>query len=319
MPLSVLPILLCLSAAAPPDPVFDLAAIHALPLEAKVLARSEQDGIITEEMLYRSEMDGAKAVDVFAYLSFPKTARPLPAVVWAMPGLAPANTWWPQFFARRGYAALCVEYPMKGYRGSGQYALGMDLAGNPRQSGIYHAAVAFVRGVSYLQTRPEVDRQRIGMAGSSWGGFFTTLVVGIDPRLKVGASFFGSGNLQMGNNWWEAGGRSTKDAAFLRRWQATLDPAMRLPHQKTPIGWFTGTNDVFFWMPAVMQTHAMAAGPKHLALLSNWNHALSEPLDNEIGQPRNISRDGAKSQRDLSEFGCTKRQFRQVLSCFPIS
>jgi dienelactone hydrolase len=280
---AAIPLLLCLlPAAAPPDPVFDLGAILALPMEAKVLASSEKEGIMTEEVLYRSEMDGPKPVDTFAYLSFPKDRRPMPAVIWAMPGLAPANTWWPQFFARRGYAALCVEYPMKGYRGTGQYAIAMDMEGDPRQSGLYHAAVAFLRGVSYLQARPEVDRQRIGIAGSSWGGFFTTLLVGIDPRLKVGASFFGSGNLAMGNNWWGAAGQSAKDEAFLQRWQATLDPATRLSHRKTPIGWFTGTNDVFFWMPSVMKTHALAAGPKHLALLPNWNHALSEALDNEV-------------------------------------
>ena len=278
----VVTLLAALPAGAQSDPVFDLKTLLAPPLEAKVLARADKGDLTTEEVQYRSEQDGPKAVDVFAYFSYPKTRGPLPAVAWAMPGLGRANTWWPEFFAKCGYAALCVEYPMKGYRGTGQYDLGMDMGPDPRATGIYHAAVAFLRGVSYLESRPEVDRRRIGIAGSSWGGFFTTLMVGIDPRLKVGASFFGAGNLQMGNNWWGPAGRSSKDAAFLQRWQTTLDPALRLPASKTPIGWFTGTNDVFFWMPTVMRTYAMAAGPKHLALLPNWNHALSEPLDNEV-------------------------------------
>ncbi len=278
-------ILLCyagLPAAGRADPVFDLAAILAPPLEARVLAKAEKGGVVSEEVLYRSEMDGPKRVDVFAYFSYPKGGKSLPAVVWAMPGLAPANTWWPEFFAKRGYAALCVEYPMKGYRGTGQYEVSMDMGTDPRAAGICHAAVAFLRGVSYLQTRPEVDRERIGIAGSSWGGFFATLMVGLDSRLKVGASFFGAGNLTAGCGWWGGPGHSSKDPAFLSRWQATLDPAIRLPNRKTPIGWFTGTNDVFFWMPSVMKTYDMATGPKHLALLPGWNHALSEPLDNEV-------------------------------------
>ena len=201
--------------AAAVDPVFDLPAILAVPMEAKVLARAEKDTRVTEEVLYRSEHDGPKRVDVFAYLSYPKGRKSLPAVVWAMPGLAAANTWWPEFFARRGYAALCVEYPMKGYRGSGQYDIAMDMGADPRAGGIYHAAVAFLRGVSYLETRVEVDPGRIGIAGSSWGGFFATLMVGVDRRLKVGASFFGAGELPLGCGWW--GGPSCPG----RRWCST--------------------------------------------------------------------------------------------------
>ena len=29
-------------------------------------------------------------------------------------------------------------------------------------------------------------------------------------------------------------------------WRKTLDPAWRLPTKKTPIAWFTGTNDRFY-------------------------------------------------------------------------
>jgi hypothetical protein len=105
-------LLLCsgmLSATPPADPVFDLDTILAPPLEVRVLGKAEKGGLVSEEVLYRSEMDGPKRVDVFAYFSYPKGGKSLPAVVWAMPGLAPASTWWSEFFAKRGYAALCVE------------------------------------------------------------------------------------------------------------------------------------------------------------------------------------------------------------------
>jgi hypothetical protein len=51
-------------------------------------------------------------------------------------------------------------------------------------------------------------------------------------------------------------------------------PAWRLPRRDTPLAWFTGTNDWFFWMPSLMKTHDMAGGPKHLSLVPNWDHAL---------------------------------------------
>ena len=138
--------------------------------------------------------------------------------------------------------------------------------------------------MTYLESRPEVDRNRIGMAGASWGGFFTTLMVGIDPRLKVGSSLYGCGSLQLGNAWWDGVSRSSQEPigpAERERWRTTLDPAWRLPRSKTPIGWVTGTNDAFYSMPALMKSYEMAAGEKHLTLVPNWDHALPNQLGNE--------------------------------------
>src|SRR5262249_20366608 len=117
----------------------------------------------------------------------------------------------------------------------------------------------------------------IGMAGSSWGGFFTTLMAGIDPRLKVASCLYGTGNLQLGNAWWDGQSRNSRDLAGPQqreRWSKTLDPGLRLPTKKTPIAWFTGTNDGFYIMPSVMQSYETVAGPRHLMLVPNWHHAL---------------------------------------------
>jgi dienelactone hydrolase len=83
-----------------------------------------------------------------------------------------------------------------------------------------------LKAVSYLESRPEVDKDRIGMGGSSWGGFFTTLMVRVDPRLKAGACLFGTGNLQLGNAWWDGQsrhGRKPPTLAERERWRKTLD------------------------------------------------------------------------------------------------
>ena len=57
---------------------------------------------------------------------------------------------------------------------------------------------------------------------------------------------------------------------------------MRLKNTKTPIAWFTGTNDSFYWLPALMESYECAAGPKHLSILPNWNHALTPELDEQV-------------------------------------
>src|SRR4051812_24952246 len=89
------------------DPVFDLPVLLAPPLEARVLKSTETKGIITEEIMFHSHKDGDKRVDIFAFFSYPKGAKKLPAFVWNQGGLYQATTYWTEFGARRGYATLC--------------------------------------------------------------------------------------------------------------------------------------------------------------------------------------------------------------------
>ena len=42
-----------------------------------------------------------------------------------------------------------------------------------------------MRCVDYLQTRPEVDPERIGMMGLSQGGTMTTFTAALEPRIKA--------------------------------------------------------------------------------------------------------------------------------------
>ena len=279
--------LFLICSAAFSDPVFDVKALTSTPLNARIISSTERNGIVTEEVMFHSEMDGEKSVDIFAFFSYPKGAAKLPSYIWNQGGLGQAQASNTEYGATRGYATLCIDFPMPGYRSTGGYPIvaGLELGEDPKKSAIYHGVVALLKAVSYLQSRPEVDANRIGMAGSSWGGFYTTLMVGVDSRLKVGSAYYGTGSLQLGNVWWDGSGwDSGRDAAFRERWRTTLDPAWRLKKSKTPIAWFTGTNDVFYWMPALMKTYQIAGGPKNLALLPNYDHALNSPLSGQMYQ-----------------------------------
>ena len=282
------------------ETVFDFKALTATPLNPRVLKSTEKDGIVTEEVMFHSHMDGDKSVDIFAFFSYPKDAKGLPAFVWNQAGLGRASTYWTEKGAQRGYAALCIDMPIPGYRSTGNYPIGMGFDANtePRDNPIYHGAVALLKAVSYLESRPEVDKTRIGMAGSSWGGFYTTMMAGIDRRIHAASAMFGTGNMHLGNTWWDGSGNSAaRDAAFREKWRTTLDPAYRLPQTHAAIAWFTGTNDHFYWMPAVMKTYEMAPVPKHLrealppgakngikhlSLLHNWDHGLTPTLDEQV-------------------------------------
>src|SRR5262245_34249657 len=268
------------------DPIFDVPALISTPLDGRVLKSSERDGVITEEVRFHSKQDGDTSVDIFAFLSYPAGARHVPAFIWNPGGLGQASPAFTEPGARRGYAVLSIDFPQTGYRSTGNYPInsGLELGDDPRKAPIYHGAVALLKAVSYLETRAEVDKHRIGMAGSSWGGFFTTLMIGIDPRLKAGSSLYGTGNLQLGNAWWDGqsqNGRTPPTPEQRERWRTTLDPAWRLPTKKTPIAWITGTNDGFYLLSSIMKSYDMAAGPRHLTLIPNWDHALPQKMQEE--------------------------------------
>ncbi|MEI8242093.1 MAG: hypothetical protein WCI17_02380, partial [bacterium] len=69
------------------DPVFDLPALLGTPLNPKTTKTTEKDGIVTEEVMFHSETDGDKSVDIFALFSYPKGGTHLPAYVWNQGGL----------------------------------------------------------------------------------------------------------------------------------------------------------------------------------------------------------------------------------------
>jgi hypothetical protein len=314
-------------------PVFDWKRLSSTPLRARVLGVQVRDGIVTKRVMFHSHMDGRKSVDIFAFYSYPQqkpqkagkglksgkrgpekhgpeAARRLSAFVWIEGGLAQAKPFRTVFGARRGYATLAIDFPIPGYRSTGGYPinLGMYVDENPRQAPIYHGAVALLKAVSFLQAQPNVDASRVGMAGSSWGGFYTTLMAGVDPRLKAASAMYGAGNLHLGNMWWDAYGRSGRFPPRVREhWRTSLDPAFRIAKSRVPIAWFSATNDWFFWMPALNRTHAMAGGPKSLSLLANWDHALSGEVSEQAFAWLDVHLKGAPAFLKLSNLRVTRR------------
>ncbi len=65
-----------------------------------------------------------------------------------------------------------------------QLDIGSMLAGTDIAS---YQAWNNIRAIDYLCSRPEVDREKIGVTGNSGGGTQTLFVTGMDPRIKVSA------------------------------------------------------------------------------------------------------------------------------------
>jgi cephalosporin-C deacetylase-like acetyl esterase len=99
------------------------------------------------------------------------------------------------WFARNGYAALLidtVEYGELAGVHHGLHDLGMwywlSLGFTPAGPEVWNA----IRAIDYLQTRKEVDPDRIALTGMSGGGAVTWYTAAVEDRVKVAAPVCGT-------------------------------------------------------------------------------------------------------------------------------
>ncbi len=82
---------------------------------------------------------------------------------------------------RKNYPELLADFPVKEHQFCGNQC---TLAGETLAK--YFLADA-MRGIDYLQQRPEVDADKIGATGSSGGGTMTAVLAAVDQRVKAAA------------------------------------------------------------------------------------------------------------------------------------
>lgn len=167
---------------------------------------SDKDTFITKRVVY----DGMDGKDIPATLRIPKNINmPLPAVL-CLHGHCP-GLWFGKettdFFAipltEQGYITLAPDALPSGERRFKELdPIELQYDGNafwgerilcseywPHGKTLLGVQLwELMRAVDYLQTRPEVDSQRIGCMGESMGGIHTWWLSALDERIKVAVS-----------------------------------------------------------------------------------------------------------------------------------
>ena len=82
--------------------------------------------------------------------------------------------------AQRGYVTLAPDYPS-----FGEHNFDFANAKFGYQSGTMKAIWDNIRAIDFLESLPEVDRERLGCIGHSLGGHNTLFTAAFEPRLKV--------------------------------------------------------------------------------------------------------------------------------------
>jgi len=226
-----------------------------------------------------------KPTRVFAWLGLPKDpSAKVPGVVLVHGGGGTAFSEWVRKWNAQGFAAISIAVEGQTSEVAGQSANKRPIwkrhawAGPPRvdiygdtsqplpEQWTYHAVADTVLANSLLRSLPEVDPERVGVMGVSWGGVVTSTVIGIDPRFAFAVPTYGCGHLFDADNQW---GRALGDnAAYRQVW----DPMVRMARVKMPVLWLSWPEDVHFPLDCQAACYRAAPGPHMVALVSKMGH-----------------------------------------------
>ena len=275
-------LLLALGAAAQtnsPAP-WDLNGLAKAP-QWKALERPKIDGV--KAISYVGPNFRGKPTRVFAWLGRPKVqaGEKVPAMVLIHGGGGTAFEEWVRLWVERGYAAIamdtCGQVPVGNYGDwvhdpqSGPPGWGgFDQLSWPREDQwTYHAVADAILAHSLIRSLPEVDPERTGVTGISWGGYLTCLVAGLDRRFKLAVPVYGCGFYR---DTVFAGELRKLDTSAADQWMAWWDPSVYLGQAEMPILWVTGSNDFAYTMNALRASYRLPKGPRQLCLRLRMPH-----------------------------------------------
>lgn len=254
---------------------------------------NEQEPV--RSLFYASENYNGKPTRVFAYYASPQTLgiakgnEKFPAMVLIHGGGGTAFREWAELWAKRGYAAIAMDTaghrPIEGKNAhdrnnrtrldDGGPNQGDDekfgsVLKEPGEQWPYHAVAAAVRAHSLIRSFPEVDAERTGVTGISWGGYLTCIVAGVDSRFKAAVPVYGCGHLQDNSAWTDRLQKMTTEQRD--RWTQLWDPSQYLPSVRMPILFVNGTNDFAYPLDSYLKSIDDVRGPKQVRITVNMPH-----------------------------------------------
>lgn len=190
-----------------------------------------------------------KETRAFALIKLPKEATAVdnvPGMVLVHGGGGSAFKEWVDLWVSRGYAAISIAVEgrtdERQRKASGRGAWIRHAWAGPQRAGIYgdmaapiedqwmyHAVADTVLANSLLRSLPEVDAERVGVMGISWGGVITSTAIGIDNRYAFAIPVYGCGHkFDSDNQYGKALGKSE---LYKKVW----DPIVRLHRATMPV------------------------------------------------------------------------------------
>ena len=331
--LAPLALLHAADAAASREQILALNALTAPPTMQDAEGFASEDGL--KAIFYDALPWKEKPKKVFAWLGLPeKRAGKVPAVVLVHGGGGTAFKEWVKKWNEHGFAAISIavegqtderdpsnpkawkQHAWPGPKRNGIYG---DSAEPLSEQWMYHAVADTVLANSLLRSLPEVDADKVGIMGVSWGGVITSTVIGIDSRFAFAISTYGCGHLFDADNQY---GRALGNNTLYRE---VWDPLVRMDRVKMPVLWFSWPQDQHFPLDCQAACYHSAPGPRMVALIPSMGHGHAPAYNapDSYAFAESIVRDGrpwcvqtgAKLESDTVrvEFAATKPLDRALL------
>lgn len=223
---------------------------------------------------------------VFAWLGLPPAREGrAPGIVLVHGGGGTAYVDWVRKWNEHGFAAISIalegqtdehdpasegkKRAWKRHVRAGPVRAGIyDDSGAPiEDQWMYHAVAATVLAHSLLRSFPEVDADKVGLSGISWGGVVTSTVMGIDPRFAFSIPIYGCGSMHNADNQW---GRALEPNAVYRQ---AWDPVLRKDRARMPALWLSWPEENHFPLDCQAASYRAMAGPRMVALIPRMGHS----------------------------------------------
>ncbi|MCL5282826.1 MAG: alpha/beta hydrolase family protein [Planctomycetes bacterium] len=234
------------------------------PLKATTTGTTEHEQFTVDKLHYQS-MPG---LYVTANLYIPKgLTKPAPAVLYICGhgnvkkggisyGAKVSYQHHGEWFARNGYVCLTIDTLQLGeiegiHHGTYRYNMWWWNCRGYTPAGV--EAWNCVRALDYLETRKEVDANRIGVTGRSGGGAYSWWIAAIDERIKVAVPVAGITDLQ--NHVVDGTVEGHCDCMFIvntYRWDYPLVAALVAPR---PLLISNSDKDTIFPLDGVLRVH----------------------------------------------------------------
>lgn len=164
-----------LASAATAQPADRFAYDRNAPLDVHI-ASTVDEGARVEQLTYR----GAGGAKVPATIVAPGARKPLPAVVFVHWGLGDRHSFLDEakVLAQKGVLSLLIDAP---------FVRPNAPASSAEQEAreIVQSVIDVRRGIDMLETRPDVDRGRIGFVGLSFGAHVGAIASSVEPRIRA--------------------------------------------------------------------------------------------------------------------------------------
>jgi cephalosporin-C deacetylase-like acetyl esterase len=240
-------------------------------------------------VLYEGPRWKGQPTRVFAWMGQPKSeaGAKVPAMVLVHGGGGTAFAEWIKLWVSRGYAAIAMDLCGCVPKKEGPSWKRLERGGPPGWGGFdqldageqdqwtWQAVADIFLAHSLLRSTPEVDADRIGITGISWGGYLTCIAAGLDRRYKFAAPVYGCGFLGEDSTWLDTFAKMGKEKS--EKWLRLWDPSRYLQQATMPFLWVNGTNDFAYPLDSYQKSYRLPRTDRTLAIRVRMAHAHGGP------------------------------------------